>query len=217
MLWLIFLAGVLEVFCTYQHTAETEADTDVAGSSSGHERPLWTDVTEAKAASLHLYNNRNKLSMISQHQHKTNNERGFGRDDVDVATWTQSQSVEKGYASGISEWKCIYAPLWMWRPRAVGFSFLFYFQRSKSRMWACQDPQRINTIAVLRTYGICHLPLGKETLPWLCHHLPFLITSLSLSDFLYVLLLGFKGLKYFSCLLCIKCPHPPSVPKTSQG
>lgn len=70
--------------------------------------------------------------------------------------------------------------VWMWSPRAVGFSFLFSFQRSKSRMWACQDPQRINTIAVLRTYGICHLPLGKETLPWLCHHLPFLITSLSI-------------------------------------
>lgn len=47
-------------------------------------------------------------------------------------------------------------------------------------------------------------PTGKETLPWLRRRRrrpPSLISSLALP-----LLSGFKGLKCFSCLLCIKCP-----------
>lgn len=209
MLWLIFLPGVLEVFCTYQHTAETEADADVAGSSSGHERPLWTDVTEAKAASLHLYNN--KLSMISQHQHKTNNERGFGRDDVDVATWTQSQSVEKGYASGISEWKCECEAR-----ELLDFLFFFLFRGRRVGCGPARTRKGLTQslcsghMAFVISHWEKRLSLGSATTSPSSSHL-------SLSDFLYVLLLGFKGLKYFSCLLCIKCPHPPSVPKTSQG
>lgn len=88
-------------------------------------------------------------------------------------------------------------------------------QRSQSRMWACRDPPRINTSAVLRTYGICHLPLGKRLFLDSAAAPPPSSSHLSLSDFpslsLSLLLSGFKGLKCFSCLLCIKCP-PPHLP-----
>lgn len=81
-------------------------------------------------------------------------------------------------------------------------------------MWACRDLRRINTSAVLRTYGICHLPLGKRlSLGSAAAPPPTLSSHLSLSDFpfLSLLLSGFKGLKCFSCLLCIKCPFRSPV------
>lgn len=91
-------------------------------------------------------------------------------------------------------------------------------QRSRSRMWACRDPPRINTSAVLRTYGICHLPLGKR-LSLGSAAAPPSSSHLSLSDFpslaLSLLLSGFKGLKCFSCLLCIKCPPSSFTPTTN--
>lgn len=85
-------------------------------------------------------------------------------------------------------------------------------------MWACRDLPRINTSAVLRTYGICHLPLGKRlslgstaTLPPSSH--------LFLSDFPSLSLSSCWDLKAWSALV-VYCAlngpllhHHPPPPK----
>lgn len=85
-------------------------------------------------------------------------------------------------------------------------------------MWACRDLRRINTSAVLRTYGICHLPLGKRLSlgsaaappPQLSHHIslyPTFPSSLS----------SCRDLKAWSalvvyCALNVPFVHPSSPP-----
>lgn len=85
-------------------------------------------------------------------------------------------------------------------------------------MWACRDPRRINTSAVLRTYGICHLPLGKKTLPWLrrCSP-PQLSHHISLDPTFPSSLSSCRDLKAWSalvvyCALNVPFAHPPSPP-----